>query len=221
MNELQDQKTNAYDFLKTKILDCEIKPGEYINDKELSESCGYGRTPIREAMILLQKEGLIEVVPRKGTYAKKFVKEEIFQLFDIRKTIEPVIACNFLNNIDLKKLVEIESQMQKMCLENQEIDDIKDYYRLDIEFHSCIFSSCNNPRMIEMFTPIFQEAYRYGIYNNLAKTEQTKITTYKEHKRILNAILEADRNAIMNAFTAHLNTSMLSSLLALDKDSLF
>ncbi|MDX9984086.1 GntR family transcriptional regulator, partial [Sphaerochaeta sp.] len=59
-------KQQAYDYLKTKILNCEIKPGEYICEKDILESAEISRTPFREAVIMLQAEHLVEVRPRHG-----------------------------------------------------------------------------------------------------------------------------------------------------------
>ena len=66
----QTQKITAYSYLKEKLLNCEFKPGQYLNEKEIVQSSCFGRTPVREALILLQAEKLVEVVPRKGTYAR-------------------------------------------------------------------------------------------------------------------------------------------------------
>lgn len=215
--EVSNQKTSVYNFLKEKILNCEFLPGDFLNDKDLIEAYGFGRTPIREAIILLQSEGFLEVIPRKGTYIKGLDREEVLQLYELRRTMEPVIASKFITDMDFPRLLSIDSEMREMCEKGDLRENAKEFYALDVEFHTALMESSGNPRMTNMLKPVFTDVYRYGLYNSIRGTERPRKSTYQEHHRILQAILEEDREELVRAYTMHLNVSLLSSLNSLER----
>jgi DNA-binding GntR family transcriptional regulator len=205
---------NAYSFLKDKILNCEILPGQYINEKELVQTSNFGRTPIREAFIMLQAEKLIEVIPRKGTYAKKIAKGEITDMYMLRKILEPAVAIQFRMNLDLQHFLKLDADMKTLCA--SETFDYKAFYEQDISFHRFIAYSCKNARIIGTLEPLFQETYRIGMFNRLSNTENAPEKTYEQHHRITMAILSEDVQEIHDSFLIHLNSSLISSLASLN-----
>jgi DNA-binding GntR family transcriptional regulator len=204
-------KADAYEYLRSLLLDCEIKPGEDINEKQIVERSGFSRTPIREALILLQSENLVEVIPRKGTYAKRIDRHGVLELFELRKLIEPAIAVKFRNNMDLTELTNLDAQLKYIC-DNPDKTSDQDFYRTDIAFHSFVINSSKNERIIKKFLPVMQEAYRIGIYNTFTKTANSRTETYIDHNRIIHSILSENDSDIIKAYLTHLNNSMISAL---------
>ena len=74
-------------YLRDKIQNCQLMPGETLSEKELCEEIGCGRTPVREALLSLRGDGLVEIFPRKGIRVAPFTKEGICEIYQIRKLI--------------------------------------------------------------------------------------------------------------------------------------
>lgn len=87
-----DLVDKAYSSLKKKIITQEIKPGEYLDEKVLMKELGVGRTPLRQAIILLKKDNFVEGQPNKSPYVKEFSIGEVKELFETLMIIEKNIT---------------------------------------------------------------------------------------------------------------------------------
>lgn len=211
MEAVTNLKDIAYQFIKDKVLNCEFYPGQDISEKQIAETIGAGRTPVREALLMLQKENLIEIYPRSGTRAKRILPEDTAQLYQIRKLIEPTVAIKYKNQIDSITLLDFERRFDalKSCTK---LEDERQFYALDIEFHQFIVDAPGNTRLSRSFREIMQDTYRVGILSMLQHRNSPRQDTLAEHRRIIRAILMEDDQEIEAAFTEHINHSLLSSL---------
>jgi len=201
----------AYEYLKGKILNCEILPGQEISEKRVLDALGTGRTPVREAIITLQKEGLVEVFPRKGTCATTITIADATELYQLRKLIEPTVAIQFREQLDPGKLMKFDESFLEICDRIGNDSDIE-FYELDIKFHSYIVESANNSRLKRIFDDIMLSVYRLGIFNTIQNQHNPKQSTYNQHHRIIQAILMEDDDEIQKALVSHINYSRMSSL---------
>ena len=88
----QTLKEQAYNYIKHKIKRCTYLPGEAIHELRIVEETGIGRTPVREALLALKEENLVEVRPRKGTFAPVITESLINEMYQIRQILEPTVA---------------------------------------------------------------------------------------------------------------------------------
>ena len=204
-------KDTAYKFIKDKVLNCEFFPGQEISEKQIAETIGAGRTPVREALLMLQKENLIEIYPRSSTRAKRILPEETAELYQIRKLIEPTVAIKYKNQIDSIALLDFEKRFDAIKFNNK-LEDERQFYALDIEFHQFIVDTPGNARLSYYFHEIMQDTYRVGILSMLQHRNSPRKDTQAEHRRIIRAILMEDDQEIEAAFIEHINHSLLSSL---------
>lgn len=127
-----------YAALREHIILLNIKPGEAMNIKEISEQLGVSRSPVRDAVMKLAKEGLVDIMPQKGTSVSRIdlhrVEEERF----LREALECRILRPFLECYTPDDLVQMEHvvELQEMCLEKQMYARFLDY---DEEFHGLLF----------------------------------------------------------------------------------
>lgn len=127
-----------YAALRENIILLNIKPGEAINIKDISEQLGVSRSPVRDAVMKLAKEGLVDIMPQKGTSVSRIdlhrVEEERF----LREALECRILRPFLGRYTADDLTDMEHvvEMQEMCLEKQMYARFLDY---DEEFHGLLF----------------------------------------------------------------------------------
>lgn len=210
-------KQQAYDYLKTKILNCEIKPGEYICEKDILESAEISRTPFREAVIMLQAEHLVEVRPRHGTFATRLTRTDVIDVFSMRKMLEPVAVFTYLNRIDVSKLLENDRLMEQLSKNVEEVP-ASDLCKTDMAFHSFFIENSGNSRLSRLLNPVFQDAYRISMFNNWFSGTGGKTwkETYVQHHQILQAIFKEDKQEIVSTYNTHLNYYLASALATID-----
>lgn len=215
MNTNTNMKDIVYEYLRTAILDCKILPGEYINEKHIAESLNTGRTPVREAILTLQNEGLIEIFPRKGMCAKAITIAETIELYQLRKILEPTIAVQFKQNIDHYQLMTFDSKFRELSKSDKKEEDVL-FYQLDAQFHRFLIDSTRNSLLQNIFADIMQKTYRVGIFNTINSNFNSKRQTYAEHHRIIVALQTEDDNEINSALISHINQSRMVSLKTLE-----
>ena len=114
--------TQAYEILKKKIIKREIKPGEYLNEKVLMDETGVGLTPLRQAILLLKNEDLVESQPHRSAYVKDFSLEEVKELIEALVLLEKKITELSILRITapelkrLKELLTLIDQANPACL---------------------------------------------------------------------------------------------------------
>ncbi len=204
-------KDSAYEYIKEKILNCEILPGQAISEREIMETLSLGRTPVREALIMLQGEALVETFPRKGTIATPITTQSVLELFGLRKLLEPAVTIQNLHKINLTKLMEYDAKLKRVCSLPLETGIIP-FYKQDIAFHEFLISCSGNSRLIGVCNPLFLEGYRIGMYGAKTNHSSSRDQTYTQHHAIVQAILEEDPVLVRNTFIAHLNAAQISAL---------
>lgn len=213
--EMTNNKLAAYEELKKRILNCEILPGEPINEKSLMAELNIGRTPIREALIALRTEKLVDATPRQGTYASYITEKDVHEIYDLRKIMETEVAVNCQKNMDLKSLLKLDKEMKDLCECKQY--NAKDFYDLDIEFHKFIVQSSNNDWIIATMEPFLEMTYRMGILNSLSHTENRPEITYSQHHQIIEGIMKENSDIIRDSYILHLNSGLVSALTSLKR----
>lgn len=200
---------SALEILKGYILNCEFKPGDEINEKNLIEKLNMGRTPIREALLELQKENYLTIVPRKSIIINPINQQDINELYQLRKLIEPQIIMQNKAHYDASILSNYIDSFQTL---NKEDFDVKAFHALDIEFHLYLISISNNAVLIDFYKKLMESLYRVGIYNNMIQTSNAPVDTVHEHRAIVEAILKEDDDSISETVLNHINNSLLASL---------
>lgn len=196
------QVQQAYEYIKQKILSFELAPGMPVSDHSLEQELDMSRSPIREAMLLLTANGLLESTPT-GSKVASMTLEDIVEICQVRKAIE-VAAINIvmdhggLTEQQKEHITEIYGRMQ----ENK--DPIQNYYYDDL-FHSAIMEAAGNKRLVEISERMRLQISRarwlnFVLPNRMADAE-------KEHKKIQEALIAGDRAACVESMSEHLNRS--------------
>ena len=98
-------KLQAYQYLKTKILNCEYRPNEFLNEQKLCAEMGnISRTPMRDALGRLEQEGLITILPKKGLMVSGITEEDVHSMFEMRLLVEPYALRTYGNAIPREQL---------------------------------------------------------------------------------------------------------------------
>ena len=143
MKEMESQtkpslKLQAYQYLKTKILNCEYRPNEFLNEQKLCAEMGnISRTPMRDALGRLEQEGLITILPKKGLMVSGITEEDVHSMFEMRLLVEPYALRTYGSGIPREQLETFAELMHHP-------DSITDFCESDDEFHELLMSTLPN-----------------------------------------------------------------------------
>lgn len=137
--------TQAYAWIKRAILTLIFKPNEALSEKELSLKFGISRTPVREALIKLADEGLVDIKPQSGTYVSPIRVAEVVEAQFIREVLETEVVRKAADSVDeaLKRTLRLNLQAQKMAIVH---NDLAEFLKLDEAFHHAFSDFCSLPR---------------------------------------------------------------------------
>lgn len=191
----------AVSYIRDQIQNCELMPGEPLSEKKLCQEIGCGRTPVREALLSLQSEGLVEIFPRRGIQVTPFTREAIWEIYQIRKIIEPTICGRYYLQIDKERLLRFDQEFKQM-----DHEDDRAYYTLDITFHNWLVEIANNHRLSAFYAGVLRSQYRFSMYTARLGTA-VKGDYYTEHHEIIKALMAEDADRIIKTSIAHANYS--------------
>lgn len=152
-----------------------------MNEKQLLEETSFGRTPLREALLMLQSESLIEIFPRKGMRITAFTEKSIDDLYQTRKLIEPTVCRKYITLYSKSRLLEF----QKMFERAEDASDVEEY-RIDTSFHSYLISITDNNILINMYHSIMIHQMRMAVYAAM-QDSSNRMGNLKQHKAIIDA----------------------------------
>lgn len=180
----ENLKTRAYNALKEKIVSCEYKPGSMLNEAQLAAELNFSRTPIREAISILEMEGFLRIVPKKGILVADILLSDVVQIFQARMEIEPItlkLAGPRLPKEELEKWLHL-FQTHESSVEHG--------YQTDTNMHLFIIRHCGNSYLIDMLQKVFDKNMRVIICSteNRAHMQEAR----KEHIEILQFLLQED-----------------------------
>jgi len=152
----QNLSIQIYKILRQKIVKGDFYPGMRIQDENLTKEFGVSRTPIRDALYLLEKNGLIKIIPRKGAFIIRLTRQEIVDTFDLREGLEGISAYLAAQRVSIENLNRVKETVEKR-LENIKSLEMDPYYPPDIDFHKTIAESSGNSKLMEHLTSIYDQ----------------------------------------------------------------
>ncbi|MDK2800981.1 MAG: hypothetical protein PWP27_544 [Clostridiales bacterium] len=200
-------KEKAYQVIKNKIIFCEMMPGEHLSEEKLAAELGTSRTPIREAILQLERENLVDIYPRKAMFVSQISVQDIYEIFQIRQLIEPQVAKMVCKNLSLEKL---EYYRQYFSDLEHNINNFAEWIKVDREFHSYIIGSTNNNHLMKMFTNILDQHLRVRVLASRIPTRVKNSTL--EHTQIIDALIDHDEDRIEQMVKVHLTNSRDAAL---------
>ena len=203
-------KEKAYNLIKEKIIHCEFMPGDDISEEQLAKEIGASRTPIREALLRLEQEKLVNIYPRKGIVIAPISVKEIHEVFQIREIVESQVAKIACKMIPEEHMLNFKEHFKKIDTAEYTMTDIE-YFDLDIEFHKYIVSSSKNNHLIEFMNKIFDQDYRMRVIVMKTSMQERK-RNRPEHLEIINAILQKDEAKIEDAIRKHIANARNAAL---------
>jgi DNA-binding GntR family transcriptional regulator len=155
-------REQVYNSIKNSIISGEFEPSKRLIEEKLAEERGTSRTPVREAIQKLEKEGLIFRLPRGGFAVKGVTEAEVEEVFGLRSVLEGYagyLATSRIVTEELKALDEIVRKEEE-CLKAMNIEE---FIRLDGEFHDVVYKAAKNARLYNLLHDLHDYMYRYRV----------------------------------------------------------
>ena len=179
----------VYEELKRQIMVGEIAPGTRMMEVELAEEMGVSRTPVREAIRKLEKEGLVTIEPRRGAYASDISAKDMVDILEVRQDLEGMAAGIAAQKITDEGRIELENIARKYK-DSVDREDIEEIIKNDEACHKYIVSLSGNKTLIKMVSQVQELAlrFRYIYYEDFSRFKNQP----SEHQAIVDAIAGGD-----------------------------
>ena len=182
----------AYNFMRGKVLEKKYRPGEPILESSVSDELGISRTPVREALKLLERENLVDIYSRRGAFITSVSLEKVREIYQLREIIEGEVACLVAPHIPDHKLVKIEKKLNaiKEGFDQGGDRNVEKAVKVGQELHDLIFDTLGNKTLIEILEKIRFDAER-GCDFASHKADNVLIFL-NHHLEIIKALKERD-----------------------------
>lgn len=212
--EFRNLRSWALGRITDDIIHGELTPGSRINETELAAQFGLSRSPIREALRQLERDGLVVTLPNSSTYVTSLSYEEFEQLYEIRAALEPLMlqyAVKNATDTEVDELVQPIIQMRE-SLESCNPGALVD---LDVAFHLKLYAFGRRDKLCSILNVILQQSRRYMLITTREQVYEGWSACVTEHLAIYNAIKKrnpAEAQAALSTHLSHGSARMLKQL---------
>ncbi|MFC5337605.1 GntR family transcriptional regulator [Leucobacter denitrificans] len=182
-------RETVLDQLRAAIITGELAEGTVVSAPVLGQALGVSATPVREAMMDLAREGLVETIKNKGFLITTMSEKDLDDLTEIRLLIEPPIMHAVIENIPDAAFTELDALADE-CLRAAETKDLRAYLQLDREFHAAILKHTGNPQLVELATSLRIRTRLYGIA--ALANKGLLADSAREHHRLIELLRAGD-----------------------------
>lgn len=199
----QSLRDLAYESIKHRIITCAFKPGEYINEAQVSAVLGLGRTPVHQAIDRLMLDGMVEVIPRKGIIVKPVSLDEVLQIIEARLIVEPQairLATERADDTEIVALGDILGRAQQWTA----VRNVEQMMLLDREFHLVLARAARNDVFADILRRLHERSLRFWFISLTDVSHHGEVQD--EHRVIVKAVQERDADAAEAAMRRHIES---------------
>lgn len=192
------EAVHAYRRLREKIIRTELLPGTVLVEAVLMEQLGVGRTPLRDALHRLDHEGLVEIVPRRGTFVTEVTLSDLQQVFEVRSGLEDIVARLAVERCtpdDLRRIEELLTSVKQQATTDE--SDVE----LDSELHRVLLAMSRNPLLEELYQRVADASLRLLYLTRCGMEDRAEqIHTFQE---VYDALAARDADRLTNVLRSH------------------
>jgi DNA-binding GntR family transcriptional regulator len=207
-------REQMYDALRDLILKNSYRPNSVLQIDRLAEEFGVSATPVREALVRLEADGLVNLIPNKGAMVTDIKEEDIRNTWEMRQLLEPYAAAQSATLIPGAEILELEEKI--LSLRDGPFDN-ESYVACDARLHEILYSHLGNALLVDMVRRVHQMSIRIRYYpeGSSAMHETTVHEVIQEHLAILAAIRTRDAGKISALVLEHLKNGEKRAMTAL------
>ncbi len=190
----------AYKRVKQMIVSKKLVPGQKIVQEQLAAQLGISRTPLRDALQMLEAESLVESIPRRGVVVRKFSNEEILEIYDCRIALEGAAIRLFVKEASDAAVGSLRELIMPFKVDRPINENA--YQKADSKFHDTIIKNCGNRFLYNLF----QKGNLLTCIDSIGLVRAPE-ETLQEHMAIIEAIERRDVSAAVEGIQEHLEKS--------------
>jgi DNA-binding GntR family transcriptional regulator len=180
--EIKNLTAVVLDDIRRRILTGGFRPGERIAESEIAAKLGISRSPVREAFRVLEREGLITTLPRKGSFITEISPQDVEELFDLRVILE-CHAIDCIKKRAVRSLDELKALLEEV---SGELIKEPDRFTIISGFHYSLVELSNNYRLVELYKILAVSLKRYQLIYHSKKGQRD--ISLEHHKGIVDAL---------------------------------
>jgi DNA-binding GntR family transcriptional regulator len=191
---------HALSALRHAISSGELRPGQRVAQEEVAEALGVSVAPVREALRVLEQEGQVRYLPRRGYFVNELRIADLEEIYELRRLLEERAARHALPTLDAERLARIELAARE-CELAAERGDVAAELRGNRRFHLAILEADDQPHILRLIALLWDstEAYR-AMYYNLPDERRRSV---QSHERILQALRRGDGDRLVKELDRH------------------
>lgn len=193
--DVRSLRQQIYEYLQKEIQAGRLVPGSFIKLNEISEHLGVSKTPLRDAIIQMECEGFVSILPRRGVLLKKLTIEEIKDILEILGALESAVLRSVFDKITpgrIEKMETLNREMRRRIQETTFEEFDPQYYSLNIAFHDVFLELSSNAAMKPLLATMKQRLYDFP---RLAYMKDWEWANCDEHERFINYIRKGEKDA--------------------------
>lgn len=214
MMESRPIREIAYDVLKKAIITGEIPAGERIVETDYADRLHISRTPLREALRKLERDGLVEYVMRRGVVVRAFTIDDVEQIYTIRNALEMLTLPSIIANATEEDIADLRAKLAEMD-KLQEVDDIEGLSPLARDFHTRLTSISQQKRILRVIESQDEYIRRFSAMS--IRQENRRSSAHEEHHKLVDYLESKDLDAFTELMRHHIDRSKENCLAALSE----
>jgi DNA-binding GntR family transcriptional regulator len=210
-------REQIYEALKGLILDNSYGPRTVLAIDRLADEFGVSATPVREALVRLESDGLVELIPNRGAQVTDIREEDVRYIWEMRLLLEPYAARMSVDLVDMMEVVPLEADVHRLATAPSDTDL---YVSTDIRLHEMLYLHVHNELLKDSIRRIHQMARRIRFFAEHSTNLHEKVINevIEEHLEIIGAIRSGNPDLVEPALRHHLANGEKRTLSALKLD---
>jgi len=210
-------KDKVYEAIKSRIVDLSLPPNDQLVEQRLAEELGVSKSPIREALLRLERDGLVYTLPFKGCFVAEITPQDVKHTFQLREALETYclkLICEAFSDVEMSRLRTILLKGEE-ALKGNHLDLC---YSVNTEFHDALITYTKNPKIQRTYLTLRDHLDRY---RNIASRIWGRVgKSHQDHLLIMEALERRDLVHSERHMSDHLR-SVLEDLLRSEEFQIF
>jgi len=200
----QELTSTIYDSLRVAIVSGRLEANGRINQDAVARELGCSKTPVREALRWLERDGLVRLEQNRGAFVAEFTDRDLFEIYELRELLEPhaaAIACAVATRADIAHLRDLRDRIAAIWN-----DDPMAAFELNREFHERLCAPCQNTLLMHLLGLVWSQQAALRIFTHYAQAgDAFAERTHAEHRTIIEAYAARDAARVRELVRNHIS----------------
>ncbi|HEU4448584.1 MAG TPA: GntR family transcriptional regulator [Gaiellaceae bacterium] len=179
----------ASEVIREAIIDGRLPPGQRLKEEELARELGMSRTPVREALLMLESEGLVESIPRRGATVRSYAVDDLADVYQLRALLEGYAARRAATRISAEDVARLEASCERFDRLRAE-DDLLDLVKENLLFHSVVLEAAESARLGTLVRKVIEIPLVYKSF--YWYSPEQKLISQHYHRQLARALATGD-----------------------------